>query len=70
MSRRPTLSGLVAKGYKPHKHNWQRIERLKYGVTFKFFVCTEHPEPVLRAYDMEVMTREQFLGASEYQGRR
>ena len=70
MSRRPTLSGLVAKGYKPHKHSWQHTERLKYGTIFKFFVCTEHPEPVLRAYDMEVMTREALQGESEYKGRR
>jgi hypothetical protein len=65
---RQTLSGLVAKGnpYHGHKHNWQRTDRRKTGVVFHLFICTEHAEPEIRAYDMTVMNATEFQGAYEY----
>lgn len=70
MTRLGGLSGLVAKGYRGHRHDWQRTERHLYGVTFKLFVCTGHEEPIIKAYDMEVMSREEFHGQTEYRGRK
>jgi hypothetical protein len=66
MTRLGGLSGLVAKGFKGHRHNWKLLERRKYGTLYKFHVCTEHEEPVLKAYDMTIFNYSALQGSSEY----
>ena len=53
MTRLGGLSGLVAKGFNGHQHNWQRTTRQVGSQTFYLHVCLEHEPPEVRAYDVE-----------------
>lgn len=67
MTRLGGLSGLVAKGYKGHQHNWQRTTRQVGSQTFYLHVCGEHEKPEIRAYDVEGVSHPSAKAALEAQ---
>lgn len=67
MTRLGGLSGLVAKGYKGHKHNWQRTTRQVGTQTFHLHVCLDHEKPEVKAYDVEGVSHPSAKAALEAQ---
>jgi hypothetical protein len=63
------LSGIVAKGYKTVKHDWQPTERMIPGGVLKLFACTSCVPAHLKAYDLEIRRPNALQGEIEYEQR-
>lgn len=60
MAKRLPLSGLIAKGYMKHTHEWGQTTRVWEGKTFYFDVCLNHQkdgkvDPFIKAYHLEAL---------------
>lgn len=54
------------KGSDTHKHEWKATKKRKHGAIFSLHVCTKHPKPVMRAFDMEIEDRSAEHGSQEF----
>jgi hypothetical protein len=61
--------------FKPHQHEWQRVDRQIPGGTMRLHVCVLHVaddgemKPVWKAFDMEIVNPDATRGETEYEAK-